>query len=192
MGRSKSRNEFSTRVSLHCHLASLIVPHPPALMKFKAEPLLFALILSALGLSGCTNEITDTEGRTFSFDCKSGACILTPTSSADEASGDASRYQVRSEGRILQVCPEKKAPFDCRVLKCDGSRVCSSLGGQDFLCEKEIRQAPERDLTPDDRLSLCLAGTGPWKPTPDQLELLTATRACQPPNCSVPSMCLKP
>lgn len=160
-------------------------------MNFSAKHFRVALLLFSLGTAGCVNEITDTEGRTFSFECKSGACILTQTKSGD---GDDAgmRHTVHHDGRILQVCPEKEAPFDCRVLKCDAARVCSALGGGEFVCEKEVCQAPEREITADDRLSLCLAGTGPWLPTPDQRELLTMTRACQPPNCTVPSGCLAP
>lgn len=153
----------------------------------------------ALLLLGCKNEVTDTEGRTFTFDCKSAICTLSEkpddskqTSVSKQPKDDGKlTFTTNTEGRVLLVCPAEKPGFECRPLACDPSTPCSRLGGSDFTCQKSLCQAPGRPLSPSDRLALCLAKTGPWQRTPAQLERLTLARACTG-DCVLPASCLKP
>ncbi len=152
-------------------------------------------LLSLFAL-GCNNEVADTEGTLYSFECKSGTCHLSEkTDSAEEKSDSADApkraFLTQNEGRILTVCPAEKAGFECRPLTCDPNAPCSRLGGPDFVCEKNLCQAPDRALTPADKLALCLAKTGPFERTTKQLERITLARACTG-DCKLPAACLKP
>lgn len=148
-----------------------------------------ALLAFTLLLFGCSNEITDTEGKTYTFVCKAGVCTLNEKTEGD--SKDAGVFVTNADGRILLVCPADKPGFDCRPLTCDPSAPCSRLGGAEFTCENSLCQAPTRPLTPADRLALCLAKTGPFERTPVQLERLTLARACTG-DCTLPASCQKP
>lgn len=145
--------------------------------------------LLCLTTLGCKNEVTDTEGTTYSFDCKSGACTLREAS--DDDSKSRRTYVTNTDGRVLLVCPAEKAGFDCRPVACDPSTPCGRLGGADFTCENSLCQAPARQLLPPDKLALCLAKTGPFERTPKQLERITLSRACTG-DCTLPAACLKP
>lgn len=145
--------------------------------------------------AGCNTKVTDTEHRTFSFECGGAGCELTLQAMPnDKPQSEASPHQftVYSETRVLTACPrqESEADFDCRPLTCETSALCSQLGGREFACENALCQAPERGLAFADRLALCLATTGHWRRTPLQLERLTLARACRPP-CFLPANCLQ-
>ena len=147
----------------------------------------FALLFpAALALLACKNEVTDTEGRTFTFDCKNGNCHLSPLE--ENAAKSSAAYIAQNEGRVLLVCPVENPGFDCRPIACDETTPCSGVGGPSFTCEKRVCQAPDRSLTPADKLALCLAETGDWKKTPLQLERLTMARACTD-ECVIPAIC---
>jgi hypothetical protein len=148
------------------------------------------LTLGLLILIGCTNETRDTEGRDFTFECRTGECLLTKVEKTGDAPA-APTHLPDKDGRILTVCSQEATDFSCRPLVCDDSTACSSLGGGEFLCSKGLCQATERDLTAADRLALCLAGTGEWKRTPEQLRQLTLARGCMG-DCFLPAACRKP
>ena len=147
----------------------------------------------ALLLLGCQNEVTDTEGRTFTFECKTGTCTLSEKSdvSNETKENEQRSFSTNAEGRVLLICPAEKPGFECRPLACEPSTPCNGLGGSEFTCEKSLCQAPARPLSPSDKLALCLAKTGPWKRTPAQLERLTLSRACTG-DCVLPASCLQP
>jgi hypothetical protein len=154
-----------------------------------------ALIPLTFVLFGCNNEITDTEGQTYTFECKTRECILREKSDSKKKAEDDSRsaatFMTNAEGKMLLVCPADIPGFDCRPLTCDESSPCSRLGGAEFTCENALCQAPERPLTAADRLALCLAKTGRFERTPQQLERLTLARACTG-DCVLPASCQKP
>lgn len=141
-------------------------------------------------LSGCESEIKDTEGRHFRFDCQKAECTLTELDAKGNEKG-TSPYVPRATARILAGCPVEGTGFECRPLVCDSSSVCSRLGGPDFVCEKGLCQAQARDLTPEDKLALCLSGTGEWERTAHQVKRLTLARACTG-DCTLPAACRKP
>lgn len=152
------------------------------------RPLLPSLCLSLLTL-GCTNEVTDTEGRTFTFECAASECVLSEKS--DDESNAGPTHVARAEGRILVRCPAAEPGFDCRPLICEDSSACSRLGGAEFNCENGLCQAPDRELSSADKSALCLAGTGDWKRTPEQLRRVTLARGCMG-DCFLPAACRKP
>lgn len=143
-------------------------------------------LLAALAGISCKNEVTDTEGRTFVFDCKAEDCTLASKDASNDSSAPA--FSLQSEGRVLLACPAESPGFDCRPLTCDTPAPCSALGGAPFTCEKSICQAPDRALLPADKLALCLAKTGAWKRSREQLERLTLARACTE-DCVLPAVC---
>lgn len=161
------------------------------MLKSKLPPLCAALFSLA-----CEREVSDTEQRVFAVECTDRACILTlehrsPDTTAGDDANTEEAFIVHDKDRVLSVCPALQADFDCRPLTCTSSAVCSKLGGGGFRCENGLCQNSDRDLTHADRLALCLAETGLWKRSPNQIERLTLARACHPP-CVLPAQCRQP
>lgn len=146
---------------------------------------------------GCAKEVKDTEGSTYSFECNGGSCALTKLKGLKEENGgtksadEKPTHRTENEGRVLLACPTDRAGFDCRPITCDQATPCARLGGADFTCEKGLCQAPARPLLSTDKLALCLAKTGAWRRTPEQLERITLARACTD-DCQLPANCLVP
>jgi hypothetical protein len=139
----------------------------------------------ALGLAGCSVDFHDTEGAAYVADCSEKRCKVQPI---DPESEQAPR--LLAEGKILLVCPPGSAPEACRPVRCkNGEDPCSKLGGPEFACNGALCEAGQRKPTPQDRLSTCLATTGPYQSTPEQLLRAAHARACVPP-CEFPAMCL--
>jgi hypothetical protein len=131
---------------------------------------------------GCNDEIKDTEQRAFSIECKKGKCQLVQDT-------PPATLAVRTSGRLLVACPEDGSqPIECRALTCDGNSVCQELSGDYASCRGGLCQLDRRPITSDDRLALCLAGTGPWSGSPEQRSRVALALGCRPP-CDVPAQC---
>ncbi len=168
--------------------------------------------VTLLGLTllscGCSQEVHDTEGRVFEPVCKEGACslLLQSTVSSDapedaapdsdsrkEKDASSTNWEVRRQGRILTACPSQgpQHGYDCRPITCETGSVCSKLGGSGSLCQADLCQNPNREITRRDRLALCLAGTGAWEKSRRQRTRITLALSCRPP-CEVPGKCRAP
>ncbi len=83
-----------------------------------------------------------------------------------------------------------------RPVSCSSDQVCSRLGGEAFRCQADLCQAETQSLLPEDRIALCLAGTGSTaaqlsKLTALQKKRITLARSCRAP-CEVPRNCRQP
>lgn len=150
------------------------------------------LAITSLLLAGCATEVSDTEERVFAFECVQKECKLRLLGDDEKPIAQEATHALHKSGRLLLVCDSEKEDFSCRPLRCDSSSPCSQLGGSEFSCNRKLCQAPGHELNGPDRLALCLAETGAWKPTREQLVRLTDARACLPPACDLPSSCLQP
>lgn len=141
-----------------------------------------------LGLSGCARSASDTEGRTFAIECRKNRCALEPAPTPTSLAG--APWEPIQTGRLLLACPqgERGDGRECRALACDGNAVCSKLGGERFSCLEGLCQDTEHAVTGEDRLALCLAGTGAWSDSAEQRERFAIAQSCRPP-CEVPALC---
>lgn len=135
-----------------------------------------------LATLGCSAEVRDTEGRVYSVECKREKCALVQRDAT-------ATLAVRTTGRLIVACPEDGSqPTECRALTCDGNSGCQKLGGDDASCIDGLCQVEGRPLTSDDRMALCLAGTGAWSGSPEQRSRVALALGCRPP-CEVPDQC---
>jgi len=143
-----------------------------------------------LGLAGCARSASDTEGRTFDIACRKAKCALEPAAAATPTPADPEPWAPFRSGRVLLACPpgERGDGRECRALTCDGNAVCSKLGGERFACLEGLCQDSEHAVTSEDRLALCLAGTGAWSGSPEQRSRFAIAQSCRPP-CEVPAVC---
>ena len=140
--------------------------------------------LAAMTLLGCTREVQDTEARTFAITCEKNECSLDPTPPAG-----ATPWEAVHPGRVLLACPEGAGDGrDCRPLACDSDAPCTRLGGEQMECVGGLCQNKTNDVSDEDRLALCLAGTGAWQDAPEQRSRMAMAMSCRPP-CSVPDAC---
>ncbi len=159
------------------------------------------LVVTALcALSvGCNSaqSFTDTEGRTFAAECKDDHCEyrLAPAASSSEAgktpppASSSPTVALRSTGHLLAVCDSPNGnAADCRAVTCKG-KCPSTADGQSFTCERGLCVSGA-DLTRDDVLLLCLAGTG-IKRNARQAARMALAHSCGTP-CQVPAACRQP
>lgn len=141
-----------------------------------------SLFLSIL-LPSCTETVMDTEGRAYKTECREGVCELSLEN------GDSKQtFRVDARGSLLSVCPSAAEDFACRPVTCGSSSVCVTLGGDEFACSGRRCVANDRPMTPEDRVGACLAGTGAYQGTPEQLARITMARACTG-SCTLPAVC---
>ncbi len=133
--------------------------------------------------SGCSSrgsiELTDTEGRRFSADCaKATACTLTLRTGANSrpaAEADGT-FRLRATGRLVGICGlaaegASPDPGDCRPVECDSDANCPpSEGLRIGTCINRLCVEPSHTENVDDRIMLCLAGTGIGHASPLQSE----------------------
>ena len=139
---------------------------------------------------GCATSARDTEGHTFEIDCSKRPCKLIVQSSASaSAPPHPAEYLLEADGRYLLACAPEQTEFDCRPIQCRDSDPCGALGGSAFTCSHGLCAARSRSLTEQDRLAVCLAGTGRWLGTPEQRSRLTLAHSSrhldQPPAVCV-------
>lgn len=161
-----------------------------------------ALVSFGTFLAGCDVAAHNTEGQTFSAVCEDQRCALNWMHD-----GQSVPYAIHESSRILTACPASdltqggpRSPdalssvseeLDCRPLVCEGERECTTLGGSEFSCVRQICQATQRPLSPRDVMSLCLAGTGPFTRKPSQIERLSFARSGARLG-QVPAACRQP
>lgn len=138
--------------------------------------------------AGCRSKLdrtfTDTEGRATRATCDgSGECRLL----ADDGSvrGDLT---LRRRSRAIGLCAGE-ADFDCRALTCKSDGDCPSLAGRtDGSCVNGLCLEPANEISRDDAVMLCLAGTGPGRSSPVQIDRYALAVNCGSP-CQVPRVC---
>lgn len=145
-----------------------------------------SLTFALFGTVGCTTKFGDTEGRHYEAECETRPdgtphCTIRGVAGAP---GELDR-----NGRYLAICDQANDPFSCRPVTCEAEATCQALGGEEFKCVERRCTASSRSTTSGDRVSACLAGTGPYQRTPEQLERITLARACTG-NCVLPAACM--
>ena len=150
------------------------------------------LVPRSMGLStlmlllSCAKSAQDTEGHTFDVDCSVRPCRLLVQNR--DGKEPTQSYDLRTEGRYLLACAENDPELNCRPISCKESDPCAPLGGAGFACDGSYCRNANRDVTSLERLSLCLAGTGPWTGTPEQRAMLTLIRSA-PDARELPGAC---
>jgi hypothetical protein len=150
---------------------------------------------------GCSKpqSFTDTENRTFAAECKDDRCsyhlaaAAAPPSSASPAPAPApsagTAAALRATGHLLAVCDSANGNVaDCRAITCKDS--CPETETQKPTCERGLCVIPGTEITQDDVLLLCLAGTG-MKRNARQAGRMALARSCGTP-CQVPAACRQP
>jgi hypothetical protein len=151
-----------------------------------------ALVLAGV-LAGCNRgseiSLTDTEGRKFAAKCNGeGHCELARTAGP----GQDSTFSLVASGRLLAVCGAEASAAECRPLVCSGDGACPPAQGlQHGTCVNGLCVEPSHELTTDDSVMLCLAGTGLGKSSPAQVERFALGLNCGSP-CKVPRTCRQP
>jgi hypothetical protein len=135
--------------------------------------------------TGCTTKFADTEGRLYEAACDTSRNGI-PECSVRRVDGTSEILD--RGGRYLAICEQSGDPFSCRHLACETGNLCQLLGGDDFDCVEKRCLARSKPLTTEDRVRACLAGTGPYRRTPEQLERITLARACTG-SCALPATC---
>ncbi len=133
-------------------------------------------------------EMKDTEGRVFSAKCNGDGCQLKQQSGP----GDG-KVSVASRGRLVAVCPETEGTAGmCRPLVCTTDGDCPPGQGLEHgTCVNALCIEPSHEVTPDDSVMLCLAGTGLGRNAPEQVERFALGLNCGSP-CKVPRTCRQP
>lgn len=142
--------------------------------------------MATVALLGCTREVQDTEARTFAITCEKNECALDPIPPTG-----TTPWQAVHPGRVLLACPEVAGDGrECRPLACDSDAPCTRLGGERMECLGGLCQNKTSEVSDEDRMALCLAGTGAWQDAPEQRSRMAMAMSCRPP-CSVPAACLQ-
>jgi hypothetical protein len=141
---------------------------------------------------GCASpQFQDTEGRRYVLDCEKQNCVVRAAPGASNQPITTASYFVQQSGHTLAVCDSEAAPFSCRPVRCDDGALCLRLGGAEFACETGRCIAASRSRSPEDKVTACLAGTGPYKGSAAQAERITLAHACMG-SCTLPAACESP
>lgn len=159
--------------------------------------LLAVLVASSACRRISERKLTDTEGRTFSAECdREGRCKL-GRKSGEPASADKSDIILHSPGLVIAICDvapgaEPGPAADCRALTCKTDADCPpSHGIRDGTCANELCIEPSHEVTVDDAVMLCLAGTGLGRSAPNQVDRYAMALNCGTP-CRIPAPCRQP
>ncbi len=162
------------------------------------------LVLVALSLvvsAGCRRisqrTLTDSEGRSFQAECdREARCKLVRTR-GDSVSPDKSEHALHSPGLLMAICDvvpgsEPSVSSDCRPLVCQSDEQCPpSHGLRHGSCSNGLCIEPAHDVSVDDAVMLCLAGTGLGRSEPRQVDRYAMALNCGSP-CRVPAPCRQP
>lgn len=159
--------------------------------------LLVGLLASA---SSCKKTLSvtleDTESRKFELRCEGSECKVSRLAAPPVAPAKV-EVRIVSVGRIMGICDvapgdENPPPFDCRPIVCSTNEQCPRAVGLEYgVCVNEHCIEPSHDITVEDSIMLCLAGTGVGRDTPKQAELYVMAYNCGSP-CRVPRVCSQP
>lgn len=169
---------------------------------------LVLLLLASAAAMGCRSRgeqtIKDTEGRVFASQCSEDRiCVVTQKPGRTEqspASGKATtnpEFKYRNAGRVVGICGPvapgvQPAPGDCRPLLCESDGDCPAATGlSSGVCVNHLCTEPSHDLSTEDAVMLCLAGTGAGPRTAAQVERLALGLNCGKP-CRIPRVCRQP
>jgi len=133
----------------------------------------------------------DTEGRRFGVSCgQDQSCKVTPEAPSKGV------YSLRATGRFWSICgplsgAEPRA-IDCRPLNCQHNSSCPpAFGLKEGTCINGLCVQPANELSSDDAILLCMAGTGLGHSTPVQVEHYALALNCGQP-CRIPKPCRQP
>jgi hypothetical protein len=156
-----------------------------------------AVLLSTLGCRGTSERVVrDTEGRTFSVQCSDSGCTVARMSGSS-VSAEKSGGALHAPGRVVTVCDvvpgsEPGTSSDCRALTCEHDTNCPAAhGASRGTCVNRLCIESRNDLTVDDAVVLCLAGTGLGRASSGQVGRYAMALNCGLP-CKIPGPCLKP
>ena len=157
------------------------------------------LLLISLALCACSNDVErdvrDTEGRTFHIRCPSeGRCDITQQS-GEAWPGETKALVFHASSRFVGVCNVVGTGFheakNCRPLVCEKNSDCPPAHGmKNGSCVEGFCTDPSQDITQDDAVMHCLAGTGVGTESPRQIERFAMGLNCGTP-CAVPKPCSK-
>ena len=163
-------------------------------------PLLLAVAL-LLVAPGCRRvsqrTLRDTEGRELEARCDRNQKCRLELATGPKADSSESELVLHTTGRLVGVCSvtpasEPKSPSDCRALVCTGDADCPPAhGSKDGDCVNGLCVEPSGELSSDDAVMLCLAGTGLGKESPEQVSRFAMALNCGSP-CKIPSVCRQP
>jgi hypothetical protein len=155
-----------------------------------------ALSLGLICLGACQKpgrELRDSEGRTFSFSCKSeDDCSLKQKSGAQRVEKPAQALLLGS--RLVGLCDVKEGeapqgPYDCRPLLCKSDEECPPAHGmKDGQCLNGRCSDPAEAVGVQDSIMLCLSGTGLGRESAAQVERYALALNCGKP-CKIPAPC---
>lgn len=166
----------------------------------------WAWLVGTLVLLGCSEphelRLTDTEGRSFKATCKDAACTLESGGeakpSASQPAGAKAAFVLHRASRLMAACEvwvqgdsPTIHPADCRALACKTDGDCPwAKGLAKGTCANGLCIEPSAEITKEDAVLLCLAGTGAPTGSTQQVERHALGNACGTP-CVVPSVCRK-
>lgn len=157
-----------------------------------------AVVVVGLAVLACSREseleVRDTEQREFQAHCGRQGCTL------EQVRGpglhDGSAPIMKQLGRLLAVCDagadDEPAAPRCRAVACNETDDCPSVPALGTLtCERGLCADVARPVSVDDRVVLCLAGTGLGLEKPEQMERYGLALNCTG-ACAVPAPCRQP
>ncbi len=166
-------------------------------MKLYSPSFLFAarlcLVVSAgVFAVGCKGDqrFGDTEGRSYVAVCEDARCSYRRVDdAASPAPSVASSPTLRTTGRLLTVCEGGGNGTACRPVTCtDGCP--NDPAGRETSCVRGLCVDETAELTRDDVLLLCLAGTGTQR-SAEQAGRIALAHTCGTP-CKAPAACRQP
>ena len=175
---------------------------------WKSKPLACFMLFCAIVASvGCDESIQmglkDTEGRTFKAECTQSTCSLRTAPqakpSAPKPDGSEAKFVLHVASRLFAVCEvwvqgssHAVNPADCRALICSNDRECPPAQNMTRgVCTNGLCIEPSAQISNEDAVLLCLAGTGAPSGTTQQVERYALGNACATP-CIVPAVCRQP
>lgn len=142
--------------------------------------------------------LTDSEQRQFLLTCgTNGSCAVAANRSSAPEPANARKtddYALRSTGRVVGICGpvasgQSTNLSDCRPLICKSNSDCPPAQGlSKGVCINQLCTEPSHELTSEDAVMLCLAGTGAPSQTPAQVERFALGLNCGSP-CRIPKPC---
>jgi hypothetical protein len=156
------------------------------------------VLLALFTIPGCARAtertLTDTEGREVKARCEPDRdCQLTLVKG--ERAPDKTGFAIHTPGHLVGLCDvgasgKPDAPSDCRPIVCQSDTGCPPRHGlRDGTCVNGLCIEPETEqVTVEDAVMLCLAGTGLGTTKPDRLAM---GLNCGSP-CRIPAVCRQP
>jgi hypothetical protein len=154
-------------------------------------------VLTALGCQG-PQRFTDTEDRSYIAECEDKTCTYRPaapassegTTTPSAPAPNAPKLTLRSTGHLLAICEGEKAKGTaCRAVTCTDSCPTDPAGNK-TTCQRGLCVNEGAEITNEDALLLCIAGTGTQR-SAKQAGRMALARTCGTP-CVVPAACRQP